>query len=154
VRSGTLNVPGIVGLARAAELVCGEMEPERLRLATLRDRFEGSLMDTVAGVTRNGDAQQRLAGTSNISIAGVDAESLMRRMPGIAASSSSACTSASLQPSHVLGALGLSREAIDGSLRFSLGRGTNHAHLDLAVDRISAAVDRERAEGSLPACGN
>jgi len=154
VRSGTLNVPGIVGLARAAELAHAEMNPERARLAGLRDAFERDLQAAIGGVSLNGHMGPRLAGTSNLSIQGVDAESLMRRMPGIAASSSSACTSAALQPSHVLGAMGLAREQIDGSLRFSLGRATCAADMQLAVARIAEAVVAEREQGALPACGN
>jgi len=153
MRSGSLNVPGIVGLARAAELAHAELDEERRRLTLLRDSLEDGLDQAVAGVTRNGAGAERLATTSNLSFAGVDAESLMRRMSSLAASSSSACTSASIQPSHVLGALGLSRERIDGSVRFSVGRPTTEKDVQIAIERVTAAVTLERAQWPLPACG-
>jgi cysteine desulfurase len=152
LRSGTLNVPGIVGLGAAAELCLAEMDAERERVAALRDHLEETLFQRLDGVLRNGPAEDRLAGTTNLSFAGVDAESLLDRMEGVAASSSSACTSASLQPSHVLRALGCSPERLAGSVRFSLGRTTTRAEVDRATDLVVAAVERERREGPRDAC--
>ncbi|MEE8467996.1 MAG: cysteine desulfurase family protein [Planctomycetota bacterium] len=153
VRPGTLNVPGIVGLAAAVALCreAGTAEQERVR--ELRDRLEQDLLERIPDVSRNGHPTQRLASTANLSFAGTDAESLMRRMPGLAVSTSSACTSATLQPSYVLAALGASRERIDSSLRFSLGRFTTAEEIELSVEMVVAAVAAERAEGPLPACG-
>lgn len=151
MRSGTLNVPGIVGLARAAGLAAASMDAERTRLGKLRDRFEGDLANRLGGVLRNG-GPERLAGTANLAFEDVEAESLLGRMPTIAASSSSACTSASIQPSHVLGAMGFDENRIAGSVRFSLGRGTGAVEIDRAVGCIATAVEAERTEGPRSAC--
>lgn len=153
VRSGTLNVPGIVGLAAAVALCRegGAVEQERMR--ELRDHLEHALIERIPDVSLNGHATRRLANTTNLSFAGTDAESLMRRAPGLAVSTSSACTSATLQPSYVLAALGASRARIDGSLRFSLGRFTTSEEIERAVEMMTAAVAAERAEGPISACG-
>jgi len=143
-RSGTLNVPGIVGFGAAAEIAGQELASERARLAGLRDSLESSLLERLDDVLVNGSTQHRLAGTTNLSFLGVKAEALMRRLPAIAASTSSACTSASLLPSYVLTALGASAERIDGSLRFSPGRFTTAAEIERAAGLIAAAVTAER----------
>ena len=153
MRSGTLNVPGIVGFGAAAEIAVREREQERVRVSGLRDRLEGALLAQLDHVRVNGDLERRLSGTTNLAFGGVDAESLLRRMPRIAASSSAACTSAQLQPSYVLAALGLARERIDGSLRFSAGRFTTGAEIDAAVSILVEQVAVERAEGPTSACG-
>jgi len=152
VRSGTLNVPGIVGMAAAVALCREGRAPEQERVRELRDRLERELVESIAEVSLNGHPTRRLANTTNLSFAGTDAESLMRRMPGLAVSTSSACTSATLQPSYVLAALGASRERIDGSLRFSLSRLTRAQEIELAVEMVRAAVAAERAEGPISAC--
>ena len=127
LRSGTLNVPGIVGMAAAAEL-CTPEEGERIR--NLRDRFEKGVL---SHASINGHPEKRLANTTNLCFSGVDAEELMKRLPEIAVSSNSACTSARLQPSHVLGAIGLDEERIRSSIRVSLGRFNTEEEIDTAA---------------------
>ncbi len=151
LRSGTLNVPGIVGFGAAADLGRRGRAAEQARIGALRDRLERALIETAAGVL-NGAPAPRLASTTNLSFPGVDARSLLRRLPDVALSTSSACTSATVQPSHVLAALGLPRERIDGSLRFSLGRFTRAEEIDCAVERVRSALELERRQGPLSAC--
>jgi cysteine desulfurase len=140
LRSGTLNVPAIVGFGAAGELCRKEQASEQPRFRALRDRLEKGL----EGVEINGDPERRLAHTTNLSFAGVDGEALMKALAEIALSSSSACTSAALQPSYVLGALGCDEARIKGSIRFSLGRFTTEAEIDAAVKQIAGAVKRLR----------
>jgi cysteine desulfurase len=144
LRSGTLNVPAIVGLGAAAGLCRKERAAEQSRLRALRDRLEKGLRSAIEGVEANGHPDRRLAHTSNLSFAGVDGEALMKALPEVAVSSSSACTSAALQPSYVLGALGCDEARIKGSIRFSLGRFTTEDEIDAAVDQIAKAVKRLR----------
>lgn len=132
LRSGTLNVPAIVGLGRAAELCRGESW-EGVR--ALRDRLQAKL-----GGRLNGHATTRLANTLNVSFPGVDAEALMKAVPDVAVSTASACTSAQLQPSYVLGAMGADAERVKGAVRFSLGRFTTRAEIDDAAEMIRARV--------------
>ena len=139
LRSGTLNVPGIVGFGAAAAIALKESPSEQPRVRALRDRLEKGL-----GVEVNGHPEQRLAHTTNLSFAGVDADALMKAVPEIAVSSSSACTSALMQPSYVLGAMGCDEDRIKGSLRFSLGRFTTEAEIDAAVDALSREAKRLR----------
>ena len=152
LRSGTLNVPGIVGLGAAARLRGAELATDEPRIAALRDALEAGLIETLGGVARNGDPAARLAGTTNLSFEGVDAESLLDRLEVVCASSSSACTAAALQPSHVLRAMGLGEERIDGSLRLSLGRTTTEADLERAVAELRRCVEVERREGPRDLC--
>ncbi len=151
-RSGTLNVPGIVGLGAAAELAASEMMEESGRVAGLRRRLEDALLNRLEGVHRNGPAEERLPGIANLSFEGADAESLLKRLQGVCASSSSACTSAQLQESHVLRAIGATESTISSSIRFSLGRSTTESEIDLALDSIVASVEAERAQGPLDSC--
>ena len=151
-RSGTLNVPGIVGLGAAAELCSVERESEVARLAALRDHLERGLAEQVEGVERNGHATDRLASHSNLSFEGVDAEALLASLPGVCASSSAACTSAKRQPSHVLRALGVGADRARGSVRFSLGRTTTPEDIEVALPRIIAAVRSQRSTGPTPTC--
>jgi len=144
LRSGTLNVPSIVGFGAAAEFCRKEMPAEQPRLRELRDRFESGLRKGLDGVGVNGHPERRLAHTTNLSFAGIESEALMKIMPDLAVSTSSACTSALLQPSYVLGALGSSEEAIRGSVRFSLGRFTTDAEIDTAVSLLIEAVRQLR----------
>lgn len=153
LRSGTLNVPGIVGFGRAAELAGSEGAADADRLAGLRDRFEAALASRVGGITVNAVEAPRLPNTSSVAFAEVVAESLLLRLERVEASTSAACTSASLQPSYVLRAMGLGEERIAGTLRFSLGRPTTAEEVDAAIEELAAAVARERAEGPLSACG-
>ena len=140
LRSGTLNVPGIVGLGAAASR-CLEEDPalERERRGAMRDRLEQGL-GAGAGVLVNGADAPRLAGTLNISFPGIDAEELIARLPGLAVSTASACTSASRQPSYVLGALGFDDDRVRGSLRLSVGRFTTERAVDTALRLLLAAV--------------
>jgi cysteine desulfurase len=146
LRSGTLNVPAIAGFGAAATIARQEMPSEQPRFRALRDRLEQGLTSRLEGVERNGHAERRLAHTSNLSFAGIDAEDLMKAAPDLAVSSSSACTSALLQPSYVLGALGCSDARIKGSLRFSLGRFTTEAEIDGALEILVREVTRLRKE--------
>ena len=141
LRSGTLNVPGIVGMAAAATL------PADDRVRALRDRLETGILSGLDGVEINGHRIHRLANTTNLSFAGVDGKALMKAMPEIAVSSSSACTSALLQPSYVLGALGCDEERIRGSVRFSLGRSNTAEEIDTATARVVEAVQALRTTG-------
>ena len=149
-RSGTLNVPGIVGLARAVELCQQEWEPEQERLGHLRDRLFARLAQEIDGVELNGPplGPDRLAHNLNCSFAGVDGESLMMSMRDVAVSSGSACTSTDPAPSHVLLALGLSEDRTRASLRFGLGRFNQPEELDYAVEAVRESVHRLRALGS------
>jgi cysteine desulfurase len=145
LRSGTLNVPGIVGLGAAAELCRTEWQSERSRVRALRDRLQDGLVSAIEGTVVNGAGEPRLAGTLNVSFPGVEADPLLERLPDLALSTASACTSAAMQPSYVLGALGLSEELILASIRFSLGRFTTEGEVDRAVEMMVAGVAAERA---------
>lgn len=143
-RSGTLNVPGIVGLGAAAEICAQEMADEGSRLATLANRFEAEMNDRIPGVHPNAFSEQRLPSIINLFIEGIQAEALLARLSRVCASSSSACTSSRLQESHVLRAIGASDAVVSGSIRFSLGRFTTEQALSEAVTEIEAAVREER----------
>ena len=140
LRSGTLNVPGIVGMGVAATLAAEDSAPR-----PLRDRLEAGLQSRLAGVEVNGHRVERLANTTNLSFAGVDGAKLMKGMPGLAVSSSSACTSAALQPSYVLGAMGCDDVRIRGSVRFSLGRFNTADQIETAIETVAEAVAALRA---------
>ncbi len=144
LRSGTLNVPGIVGFARALELCLAEREPEQARIGALRDRMQRKFQESLSHVHVNGDVEHRLAGNLNVSFEFVEGEGLLMGIDGIAVSSGSACTSASLEPSYVLRALGVGDELAHSSIRFSLGRFTTEEELDYAAERTLAAVTRLR----------
>ena len=148
IRSGTLNVPGIVGLATALELCNQELASETERLGPLRNQLFQQLVQHVPEVTLNGpdlDLDCRLAANLNCSFADVDGEALMMSMRDLAVSSGSACTSANPEPSHVLRALGLSDDRTRSSLRFGLGRFNAAADIDFAVETIGQAVGRLRS---------
>ncbi len=144
VRSGTLNVPGIVGLGRAAEIAMAGMEQEAARLTRLRDRLWEGLSSRLDDVFLNGHPTKRLPNTANISFRYVEGESLMMGFNDIAVSSGSACASASLEPSYVLRALGLGNDMVHTSIRFSLGRFNTAEDVDYVIERVSAAVTRLR----------
>ncbi len=149
LRSGTLNVPGIVAMGVALRLCRDELPIETVRLNQLRCRLFDRLSQTIDGVQLNGPPltppQVRLAGNLNCSFAGVDGEAIMLRAPDIAVSSGSACTSASPDPSHVLRALGLHPDRVRSSLRFGLGRFTTLDEIDFAVDTLAQSVHSLRA---------
>jgi cysteine desulfurase len=148
LRSGTLNVSGIVGFAKALELCRAEMSEESERLTALRDRLFASLREAIEGVTLNGPSLDepglRLPNNLNVSFADVDGEALMMAMKTLAVSSGSACTSANPEPSHVLRALGLSDDLTRASLRFGLGRFNTESEVDEAIAMVSDAVSRLR----------
>jgi cysteine desulfurase len=140
MRSGTLNVPGIVGLGKACEICMHEMESEAKRLSVMRDRLENSLLELEEAYV-NGNREHRLPHTSNISFKYVEGEGLMMGFnKNIALSSGSACTSASLEPSYVLKALGLGDDLAHSSLRFGLGRFTTDEQIDFTIDAIKTTV--------------
>lgn len=143
-RSGTLNVPGIVGLGKACELCAAEMDDERERLLALRRKLEKSITSRLDTVQVNGHAEKRLPHIANISFGFVEGESLMMATKEIAMSSGSACTSASLEPSYVLKALGIGDDLAHSSLRISMGRFTTEAQVDYAADKIVQAVNKLR----------
>jgi cysteine desulfurase len=144
LRSGTLPTPLCVGFGTACRLAAAEMPAETERLGTLRDRLLAGLTARVANVHLNGDADRRIAGNLNLSFAGIDNEMLLARLPDIALSSGSACTSAAIEPSYVLRALGLSDDRLTSSLRIGLGRFTTDADVDYAIERIAGEVERLR----------
>ncbi|HEX3987590.1 MAG TPA: IscS subfamily cysteine desulfurase [Acidobacteriaceae bacterium] len=144
LRSGTLNVPGIVGLGKACELAAEEMDSEALRLATLRDRLQARLLAGLDQVRVNGCQPHRLPGNLNMTFAHVDSESVMMGLRDVALSSGSACTSASIQPSHVLRALGRSDQAAHSSLRFGLGRFNTEEEVDFVAERLIDVVRKLR----------
>jgi cysteine desulfurase len=139
-RSGTLNVPGIVGLGAACELAREEMTIESRRLAALRDKLESTILSNLTRVFVNGDTFHRLPNVSNLSFADADGSSILRGLDDVAVSSGSACTSASLQASHVLRAMGLSDDLAYNSIRFSLGRFTTDAEVDYATENVIRLV--------------
>ncbi len=143
-RSGTLNVTGIVGLGKACELCAADMASERERLLGLRNRLEDKLQSTLDVVQVNGHKDKRLANITNISFGFVEGESLMMALKEIAMSSGSACTSASLEPSYVLKALGIGDDLAHSSLRISMGRWTTPEQIDYAADKIIEAVTKLR----------
>ena len=155
LRSGTLNVPGIVGFARALELCLMEMNEERERLAVLRDRLYAGLAASLEGVTRHGPALEqralRLPGNLNCGFAYVDGEALMMNMGNLAVSSGSACTSSNPEPSHVLRALGLNEDQTRATLRFGLGRFNTEQEVDFAIEHVTATVKRLRKLSSMSA---
>jgi cysteine desulfurase len=144
MRSGTLNVPGIVGFSKAVELALAERESEEKRLTRLRNKLRDRIMSSLDRVFLNGHPDQRLPGNLNISFAYVEGESLMMEMKEVALSSGSACTSASLKPSHVLLALGVSDDLAHSSIRFGFGRFTTEEEVDYVADKIVSAVTRLR----------
>jgi cysteine desulfurase len=143
MRSGTLNVPGIVGLGKACELCRLEMADEAVRLSALRDKLESSLTVMEESYV-NGNVQHRLPHVANISFKYVEGEGLMMAMKDLAVSSGSACTSASLEPSYVLKSLGLSDDLAHSSIRFGLGRFTTEAEVDYAIENTKKAVNHLR----------
>lgn len=145
-RSGTLNVPAIVGLAEAMRLCALELEQEGMRIAKLRQRLYDGLVQSLDDVSLNGPAFDfRLPGNLNMQFGGVDGEALMMNMDGIAVSSGSACTSANPEPSHVLRGIGMSEDATRSSLRFGIGRFNTEADVDTAIDTVRQAVQRLRS---------
>jgi len=145
LRSGTLNVPGIVGLGTACEVAAREMDSEAARLLDLRQRLHEGLCGQLEGIRLNGHPTLRLPGNLNVSFPFVEGESLLMALRDVAVSSGSACTSATLEPSHVLKALGVSEELAHTAIRFGLGRGNTVADVDYVIERVVHEVRRLRA---------
>ncbi|MGE5359001.1 MAG: cysteine desulfurase family protein [Bacteroidales bacterium] len=149
-RPGTENVAGIVGFGVASRLAAERVTEDGTRLAALRDRLETAVLGRVPGTAVNGGRASRVPNTTNISFAGVEAESLLIALDleGIAVSTGSACSSGTLEPSHVLKAMGLPAHRAQSSIRFSLGRGNSDADVDRLLDVLPKAVERLRALAS------
>jgi cysteine desulfurase len=143
-RSGTLNVPGIVGFGKAAELAREEMAAETERLIYLREKLRRGIMDAIDEVYVNGSLEHRLPGNLNLSFNYVEGESLLMGLKDVALSSGSACTSASLEPSYVLKALGVGDELAHSSLRFGIGRFNTEEEIDFVTHRVIHEVSRLR----------
>lgn len=141
MRPGTLNVPGIVGFGKAAEIAFSEMEEESGRIQKLRNKLEKDLKN-IEGATINSESCDRLPNTTNISFENIDGTSLLRKLNNLAISRGSACTSNTMQPSHVLKSMGISEERALSSFRISSGRNTNMEDIELAVKEISTAVNQ------------
>ncbi len=145
-RAGTENVPGIVGLGKAAELASREMEGWKTHLIHLRDKLEKGIRERIDYVRLNGHPEKRLPNTLDMSFEFIEGESLIISLDlkGVAVSTGSACTSGSLKPSHVLMAMGVAPEIAQGSIRFSLGKGTSAEDIDYVLGVLPEIVDRLR----------
>jgi cysteine desulfurase len=144
MRSGTLNVPAIVGLGKACELCETDMDTDREHALGLRTRFEEKIFGALEHVHLNGHPEHRLPACSNLSFAYVEGESMIMGISNLAVSSGSACTSASLEPSHVLQSMGVGDELAHSSIRFGFGRFTTEENVDVAAEQVIAAVERLR----------
>jgi cysteine desulfurase len=144
MRSGTLNVPSIVGFGKAAEILVEEGAAETARILALRERLRTRLMSELEEVKLNGDAERRLAGNLNLSFNFVEGESMMMAIKDVAVSSGSACTSASLEPSYVLHAMGVTDDLAHSSIRFGLGRFTTEEEVDYVAQLVIDKVRRLR----------
>jgi cysteine desulfurase len=146
-RAGTENVPGLAGLGAAARLAASKREAEGRRLASLRDRLEQEILTRVSGTAVNGARDHRVPNTTNISFDGTEAESLLIALDleGVAVSTGSACSSGTLEPSHVLKAMGLPTHRTQNSIRISLGAGNSDADVDYFLERIPGVVEKLRS---------
>ena len=153
-RGGTQNVASIIAFVKAAELAQAHLLMAAERIGKLRDHFEQTLLSTVAGVRRNGTDEPRLPNTSNLTFTGIEAETalLLFDKEGLCCSAGSACSSGSINPSHVLTAMGVSRDEARASLRFSLGRTTTDTEIDRALEIIPRVIAKLRA--AQPASGS
>jgi len=145
-RAGTENVPGIIGLGKACELASRYMEDENTRVRTLRDRLESAILASCPDSRINGDPENRLPNTTNISFEYIEGEAILLMLDrfGICASSGSACTSGSLEPSHVLRAMGVPFTAAHGSIRYSLSRYNTEEEVDFTIDKMPQIIERLR----------
>jgi cysteine desulfurase len=145
-RAGTENVPGIVGMGVAAERAMAKLATESARLAALRDRLENGILSSVPNTDVNGSRASRVANTTNISFERIEAESLLIALDleGVAVSTGSACSSGTLEPSHVLKAMGLSSHRAQNSIRFSLGAGNTEEQIDHVVEILPRIVSKLR----------
>jgi cysteine desulfurase len=144
MRSGTLNVPGIVGFGEACEIAQNEMAAETIRVSALRERLFKGITAKMDEIYLNGHPTERLPGNLNISFAFVEGEAMMMGIKDLAVSSGSACTSASLEPSYVLKALGVTEDLAHTSIRFGLGRFTTQEEVDYAIERTVKEASRLR----------
>jgi cysteine desulfurase len=144
MRSGTLNVPGIVGFGKAAEISAAELAVESKRLLALRERLRLGIEARVSNTVLNGSLEHRLPGSLNMSFAYVEGEALMMALKDVAVSSGSACTSASLEPSYVLRAMGVPVEMAHSSIRFGLGRFNTEEEVDYVIDLVAQKVKKLR----------
>ena len=150
-RASTENVPGIIGMGKAVEIALTTMDSEAKRQIALRDEFIKTLLDTIPDTILNGHPVNRLPNNVNISFEGIEGESILLNldMEGIAASTGSACSSSSLEPSHVLLSIGLTHEFAHGSVRFSLGRNTTKEELDYVAEILPGIIKKLRAMSPL-----
>jgi cysteine desulfurase len=151
MRSGTLNVPGIVGMGEALEIADREMDDNAERMERLRDDLHERLTDALDRIHLNGHPERRLPNNLNVSFESVEAEALLREMPDIAVSTGAACASASLEPSHVISALGFPVERGQSSIRYGLSRFTTEKEIELAAEQTIAGVRKLRSHARSPA---
>jgi cysteine desulfurase len=146
-RGGTENVAGIVAFGKAAELALAHLNEENTRVRAMRDRLEGAILSKIPNTIRNGGKEPRLPNTSNIAFEGIEAEAILMQLDqvGICASSGSACTTGSLEPSHVLTAMGVTPMRARGSVRFSFGIYNTEKEVDYALEQLPAIVEKLRA---------
>lgn len=144
MRSGTLNVPAVVGLGAAASLAIDEMESDSQRICKLRDRLHAGLTAAIDGVTLNGPEAGRHPGNLNVCFAGVEAEALIMSLRMVAVSSGAACASATLEPSHVMRAIGVDAETTESSIRFGIGRFNTVEEIDCVIDLVVEKVNKLR----------
>ena len=144
-RAGTLNVAGIVGTGAAAAAAQADMAAEAGRITVLRDMLEDSLLDRIPGARLNGCRERRLPNVSSITFPGAPADAVLARMPDVAASDGSACSSGSPLPSHVLLAMGRTAEEAESTIRFSLGYATTKGEIEHAIEAVEQAVREVRA---------
>jgi cysteine desulfurase len=150
MRSGTLNVPAIVGIGKAMEIARQEMEEHRRHAAALRDRLREKIFSQLDGVFLNGHPRLRLPNNLHLSFARVEAEDLLREIPEIAVSTGAACSSASLEPSHVMSALGLGTDRAQSSIRFGITRFNTEEEVDTVADRVTQGVRKLRTMAVQP----
>jgi cysteine desulfurase len=156
IRGGTENVAGIIGLGRAAEIALAEMDEESVRIRRLRDKLESGLAERISDIRFNGHREKRMYNTASVIVKYVEGEAMLLNLDyhGVAASSGSACTSGSLDPSHVLLAMGLPAPIAHGSLRFSLGRATTEEGIDKVLEVLPPIVEKLRAMSAFPRDGS
>ena len=149
LRSGTLNVPGIVGFGKAVEICASNMGKENIRIENLRNKLYNNIISKLENVKLNGSLNHRLSNNLNLSFEGVRSENLMMEMKEIAVSSGAACSSESLKPSHVLKAIGMDEKLSKSSIRFGLGRFNTEEEIDFTIKRIVSAVSKLRSKSPL-----
>jgi cysteine desulfurase len=156
IRGGTENVAGIIGLGKAAEIALAEMDEESVRIRRLRHKLESGLAERISDIRFNGHREKRMYNTASVIVKYVEGEAMLLNLDyhGVAASSGSACTSGSLDPSHVLLAMGLPAPIAHGSLRFSLGRATTEEGIDKVLEVLPPIVEKLRAMSAFPRDGS